>query len=276
SGTVLGAIGLQRLLQLPTMQQLRKLQLNRCGSARMNLSAIAESPYWNQAEELGLRGGTIPARLLEPLILSRPQATLRRLDLGGNFLRTEGLQMLAAAPWASHLTWLSLTQNYLDDVSLEAFVEGPWRSLQTLLLSRNSRSQTDSAATEQITDRGVATLCLQGVLQRLRYLNLDELDIEDQSVERVLMAPRLPLFGLGLSQCDLSPRVVEILAESPRLASLQWLDLSRNVRLAGKVLAKLADSPYLSPLCELHVGQCYVDSATLLQFRERLGHRLVD
>jgi hypothetical protein len=58
------------------------------------------------------------------------------------------------------------------------------------------------------------------------------------------------------------------------LHRLEWLDLSTNPRLSGDALLPLAESPYLSRLCELDVSGIYVGERTRQVLRERLGRRL--
>ena len=60
---------------------------------------------------------------------------------------------------------------------------------------------------------------------------------------------------------------------SPKLARLNTLDLADNSNLGGMVLMPLAESPYLSPLCELDVSGIQIDTRVAEAFEERLGRR---
>jgi hypothetical protein len=182
--------------------------------------------------------------------------------------------MLCDAPWAGSLTYLGLSRNYLDDEAVEALAQsGRFTRLRTLHLAHNNLDQ-DRGDGEEITHRGAAALADAPALASLRVLTLSYTGVTDRSAELLLNAPHWRLFGLGLGGCDLSPAVVRALAESPRLARLQWLDLSGNPRLSGAALLPLAASPYLSRLCELDVGNVYADGRTRQALRERLGPRL--
>ena len=66
---------------------------------------------------------------------------------------------------------------------------------------------------------------------------------------------------------------VRMLADSHRLTRFVWLDISDNPRLRGQALRPLAESPYLSPLCELDCGGIDIADDVRAIFRERLGPR---
>jgi uncharacterized protein (TIGR02996 family) len=274
SGTDLAAISLEPLLESPALENLESLEVNRCGSARPNIEAIARSKFWTQATQLRMHGGTIPALHFAPLCESTGRPALRLLDLADNYLRTDGVRYLCEAPWAGSLTWLALSRNYLDDTSLTVLADsGRFTKLRTLHLAHNNLDQ-DRSDGEVITDTGVRRLAATPSLVNLRVLSLGFTGVTDRSVDVLLNAQHWRLAGLGLDGCDLSPKAVAILASSPRLARLQWLSLAANPRLSGDILMPLAESPYLSRLCELDVGGVYVGERTLAALRARLGPRL--
>jgi len=273
SGTPLAGISLEPLLSAASLQHLTKLEMNGCGSARRNMEVLANSAFWNQATELRAHSGTIPASTLEPLCQSAGPPGLRLLDLADNFLRTEGVRMLCESPWAGSLTWLALSRNYLDDESCEVLAKsGRFTNLRTLHLAHNHFTE-DGDPTELITSRGVMALAEAKSLANLRLLTLSYTGITDAAVDVVVNAPFWRLFGLGIGGCDLSPAAVRILANSPRLRRFTWLDVSDNRRLGGQGLRPLAESPYLSPLCELDCGGIAIDDDVRAIFRERLGPR---
>jgi uncharacterized protein (TIGR02996 family) len=274
SGTPLAGISLEPLLDSPTLEELSELEMNRCGSARKNMEVLAASGFWTRATHLRAHSGTIPASTLEPLCRSAGPPGLRLLDLADNYLRTEGVRMLCEAPWSGSLTWLALSRNYLDDESVAVLADsGRFTKLRTLHLAHNNLDQ-DRSDGEEITHRGAAALAAAPSLASLRVLTVSFTGITDRSVEMLLDAPYWRLSGLGLGGCGLSPDVVRMLAGSPRLARLQWLDLSGNPRLSGAALLPLAESPHLSRLCELDVGSICADEKTRQALRGRLGPRL--
>ena len=104
-------------------------------------------------------------------------------------------------------------------------------------------------------------------------LTLSDTGITDAAVDVVVNAPFWRLFGLGVGGCDLSPAAVRVLANSPRLRRFTWLDISHNRRLGGQALRPLAESPYLSRMCELDCGGIDIADDVRTIFRERLGPR---
>jgi uncharacterized protein (TIGR02996 family) len=274
SGTPLAGISLEPLLHAPACEHLRELDMNRCGSARKNMEVVAASPFWGRATAFRAHGGTIPAFTLEPLCETAGPPALRLLDLADNYLRTAGVRLLCDAPWAGSLTWLALSRNYLDDDALAAIAtSGRFGHLRTLHLAHNNLDQ-DRSEGEVITDASVRRLVRAAALPNLRVLTLSYTGVSDAAVDLVLNAPHWRLSGLGVGGCDLSPAAVATLAASPRLARLEWLDLSGNPRLSGDALMPLAESPYLSRRCELDVGGVYVGERTLAALGDRLGPRL--
>ena len=276
SGTPLAGISLERVLGSGACENLKQLEMNRCGSARTNMVTVANSRFWTQATELRAHGGTIPASTLEPLCLSQGPPALRLLDLDDNYLRTEGVRMLCEAPWADGLTWLSLSRNYLDDVSLQVLAQsGRFPHLSTLHLSHNNLD-LDETEGELITHIGVRSLVESGQFANLRILTLANTGIADRSVEAILNEAPWRLSGLGIASCQLRADTARMMAASPQLARLNWLDLSNNRLLGGDALLPLAESPYLSRLCELDIGGIPVSDKVRDALRERLGVRLSD
>lgn len=271
SGTPLAGISLERVLGSRACENLTQLEMNRCGSARANMVTVANSRFWTQATELRAHGGTIPASTLEPLCSVEGPPSLRVLDLDDNYLRTEGVRMLCEAPWADGLTWLSLSRNYLDDVSLQVLAQsGRFPHLSTLHLSHNNLDL------DKITQVGVRSLVESGQFANLRILTLANTGITDRSVEAILTEAPWRLSGLGIASCQLRADTARMIAVSPRLDRLNWLDLSNNRLLGGDALLPLAESPYLSRLCELDIGGIPVSDKVRDALRERLGPRLSD
>ncbi len=276
SGTPLGAIALEDVLRQPSLADLRALHLNRCGSAMANVRALAASRYWTQAEELRMQAGTVPENALEPLFTSAGSPGLRVLDVSENFFRAAGVRGLCSARWIDSLEWLGLSRNYLTDDALCAIAEcGRFTRLRTLHLAGNNHHNQQGADYEdRLTDAGLRALAECSGLANLRVLTVSATAATAAGIEALLNGPHWRLTGLGLAECDVLPDSVFALANSPALARLDWLDLGGHRRLGGDALMPLAESPYLSPLCELDIRGCYADEATRAAFRERLGRRL--
>jgi len=272
SATPLGVFRLAEVLRSQACRTLRVLKLDNTGSARPNLEALLGSPFWSQAEVLHLRNSTVPTVALEAVAEHDGPLRLRKLDLGQNFVRSAGVKLLAEAAWTKSLTWLALDQNYLDDAAAPHLAEG-FPELRTLHLHGNNFDQ-EQANDEAITPGGAAILAKAPGLKNLRLLNVGRTHLNDAAVEQLLHSPHWSLSGLGLSGLDLTPRVAEMLAASPQLARLDWLDLSDCRKLTGEALRPLAESPYLSPLCELNIHRTNANESVRAAFRERLGNRL--
>jgi uncharacterized protein (TIGR02996 family) len=278
SHTPLGAISLDRLLASASLSELRRLHLNGCGSAMSNLRALAASRFWTQVEELRMQHGTIPEMSLDPLFKAEGSHALRVFDVGGNFLRDEGVAKLCDAPWAGSLAYLDLSQNYLTDEALRALARsGRFRNLRTLHLNFNSVYHQDGAEPdESVTDAGLRALAECPDLANLRTLSVSGTRITAAGVEAVLNGAHWRLTGLNLSQCQLRPNVVEVFASSPRLSRLELLDLSLNDEIDTDGLAPLADSEYLSPQTELNIRGIHGRGKVWTALRQRLGCRLTE
>ncbi len=277
SGTPLGAIALDNLLGCSSLADLRRLQMNGCGSAMANLRALSRSRFWTQAEALRMQQGSVPEISLDPLFTAPGSAALDVFDVGQNWLRDGGVAQLCAAPWAESLTYLDLSHNYLTDDALRMLARsGRFKNLHTLHLNDNSEYQQERAgAGESITDAGLIALAECADLANLRVLSVSGTQITAAGVDAVLNSPHWRLAGLRLSQCQLRRNVLDVLASSPRLSRLQVLDLGGNDEIDADDLAPLADSEYLSPQTELDIRGMYGDnSAVRAALRERLGRRL--
>ncbi len=276
SGTPMGAIALAEVLRQDAIQQLRVLHLNRCGSALTNIPALAGSRFWEQAEELWMQSGTIPPHSVNPLIASPGPNGMRVLDVSDNYLRTVGVRGLSAASWAASLEWLGLSRNYLTDDALRAIAEsGRFSRLRTLHLGfNNTQSQVGADPEDRITDRGLVALAGSPTLANLRILTLSGVLVTAVGLDSVLNNASWTLTGLGLFDCHLTDDLLSVLAASPRLRRLEWLDLgARSAPAPDRGLQRLAESPYLSPLCELSLRGREPSRRTCEILRTRLGKR---
>jgi uncharacterized protein (TIGR02996 family) len=276
SGTPLGAFALDRVLGCDSTSELRSLELNRCGSAVANVRALAGSRFWRQAEDLRMHNGTIPARALEPL-WEQPDgpAALRALDLSDNYLYDAGVAELAAAEWSGSLTWLALSRNYLTDDAARTLAAGRFAHLRTLHLSYNhSRHLEGDDFAGAITDAGAAALAEAPALANLRLLALSGTNLGPDGVDALLNGRYWRLAGLGLGRCNLPAAAARVLAGSPRLRRLTYLDLSTNYGFGGDALLPLAESPHLCPLLELDLRGVPASDRVRAALRGRLGRRL--
>jgi uncharacterized protein (TIGR02996 family) len=277
SGTPLGAIALEDVLRQEPLAELRTLHLNRCGSAMANIRALAGSRFWTQAEELRMQNGLVPENSLEPIFSSAGPQALRVLDVAQNFFRDTGVAGLCATRWADSLTWLSLAQNYLTDEALRTIAQsGKFTHLRTLHLSHNNQYQEGAEHGERLTDAGIRALAESPHLANVRVLGISGTDVTAAGIEALLASPHLRLIGLALAGCNLDAAMLQLLANAPALTRVRWLDLGGYYyRMGEKELMPLAESEYLSPLCELDIRGSHVDADTQIALRGRLGRRLL-
>jgi uncharacterized protein (TIGR02996 family) len=289
SMTAIGGTGLNRVLGCPALAELRRLHLNQCPHTAANVRALADSPFWAQAEELRMRAGTLwggdgleddqVLAEIEPVSLNQlfaapGSSNLRVLDVGGNGLRDPGVGRLCSAAWAGALTYLDLSQNYLSDEGLRELVRsGRSKNLRTLHLNYNSVYHQNSAD-ESITDAGLRVLADCPDLANLRVLSLSGTRITAAGVEAVMNSPHFCLTALRLSQCQLRPDVIRVFADSPRTARLEVLDLRANDEITGGHLKPLAESEYLSQQTELDIRGLHGGDEVRTALRARLGRRL--
>src|SRR5262249_22792124 len=151
----------------------------------------------------------------------------------------------------------------LDDDDLASFADS---GRGTRLRSLDLRAQKKG-----ITDAGVRRLAASPALARLRSLNLVGARLTAQGMDMLLHGRAWRLAELKFSNCRLTREVVAVLAASPALARLRVLELGGNAKLKGNALLPLAESPYLSPLCNLVNDQ--VDKRTQEALQARLGIR---
>ena len=259
------------LLQAPCTESLLELDISHSNSKEIKFAVIAKSKYWSQAERFCASSCELDSEQFQYLT-QHNSPNLRHLDLGGNYLRTEGISYLCEAPWADSLTYLSLWNNYLDDESCEVLAKsGRFKQLRTLQLSGNNPSQRESSG-EQITDSGIIGLCISSALANLRMLALGHNLIGDASVEAIFNAP-FTLSALHLNRTNVTKQAILTIARSPKLARLNTLDLSGNHQLRKQDLRPLAESPYLSPLCELDLTGITLSLELREAFHDRLGRR---
>ncbi|QJW98929.1 TIGR02996 domain-containing protein [Frigoriglobus tundricola] len=228
SGTPLGGFALEDLLGCAALSELRRLHLNRCGSAMANIRALAGSRFWAQAEELRIHDGSIPETSLDPLFAAPGPSGLRVLDVSDNWVRDGGVAQLCGAAWAGALSYLDLSRNYLSDAALATIAgSGRFKNLHTLHLNFNSPYHLDAAEPhEAVTDIGLRALANSPDLANLRVLSVSGTRITHAGVEAVLNAPHWRLTGLQLSQCQLRSAALDALAASPRLSRLEVLVVS--------------------------------------------------
>jgi uncharacterized protein (TIGR02996 family) len=284
---------LEAMRTTTTLPCLEHLGLQGVGLTAEQLDVVLASPFVPQLTSLDLRGNPLRADVF-PRLADCPQlARVTNLTLAGTRLGARGIEVLTKSPYLTRLTDLDLSLTRLgtglralarhgrwplrrvnlsfsevDSDDLAAFLASPGAShLESLDLTRCKLGDAGLHA--------VAEGPRLGPLVTLRYLANGA---TDAGLRALLSWPHLgELRELALVQNHLSADGYRRLAECPALSELRKLELGSNEgsELRGGV-PLLLDSPYLTGLCELHVGprSWELDPETLNCLRERFGAEL--
>jgi uncharacterized protein (TIGR02996 family) len=234
--TQMTAAHAQALAGWPTMPRMRHLELTT--RADEMLEALAGPGGLTSLERLRLRG---PAKSAGLRALADAAPALTHLELSGESLTRDGLAALARP--------------------------GRLPALSSLTVTRRGRADAlaDAAVIERLSALEVNAPMMSGVLEelargsglaRLRRLTLDGPDLSAHEAGLLASAPLDALTHLHLD-ADLDAEAVGLLAASPRLAGLRWLDLSSNP-MGDEGAAALAASPHLRGLAYLDLGYCEI------------------
>ncbi len=148
--------------------------------------------------------------------------TLQRLDLPGNRLGRWGAETIAQAENLSGLTWLNLDDNRLSSAGAKALAASPHlRQLRVLSLADN-----------RIRSSGLQALAESEILRHLWSLDLAGNEFHQDDLLMLIQSQtlgKLSALSLGgsTSERNLSSKTVKALIDSPALAKLKYLDVSR-------------------------------------------------
>ena len=261
---------LRAILDCPSFEGLTSLAYDDAMDDYINFESVAQTRYWQQAIEFSARSSLHYGLQREQIFRYPVSEHLHRLDLSYNNFGTKGIADLAEAGWLRPVSWLALTGNGLDDDTCKCLArEGSFTRLRTIHLSDPTRDRKN----QRLTYRGLRILARSQVINKLRVLSLSRSGLNDACALEIIESPSWQLSGLDLSDNDLTGVFVRALAKSPRLRRLNLLKLTNNPSLGGRVLLPLAESPHLSPLCELDLAGIRLDPIVQQAIRERLGPR---
>lgn len=268
-------LDLPTLLSAPAAANLAELDLSETRIDETAVREVAKSGFVARAIELGLTRCEVGPKTMAAL--AKVEApNLRKLTLGETGLGNAGVFALCEARWADSLTELDLMRNGLDDDALVAMANsGRFVNVRRMDLRVNSPDLGDGCRVE-IGDKGVSALATAPNFARLRHLNVYRTRVTTRGIDALLNGGQFRLTELELGGYDLGAELPSVLATSPGLARLTKLSMSFTPTLGGDALMPLAESPYLSPLCQLDIKYNNVGSRVIQKLRERLGHRLED
>jgi uncharacterized protein (TIGR02996 family) len=252
---------------------LRALDLNESRVRADALRKLSESDFWVRCRELKIIRGKCPPETMAVLARRSGPAELRVLKLGETGLRDEGVRRLCSAPWTHSLVELDLMRNYLSDSACRAIRdEGQFHNLRHLDIRTNG-PKLGPGTKERITDKGLAALAKAKCLSNLRHLNLHSLPITAAGVDTIINTPNWKLAELDVGGTEIGAAGIKVLARSPNISRLTRLNLSFITGLNANDLMPLAESPYLSPICEVSGLYYRLSDRVKSAFAERLGKR---
>jgi uncharacterized protein (TIGR02996 family) len=262
-GVKASAAELTTLLASPHLARLRRLDVARF-ARKEEVAAIALAPQSSRLTHLylsrlpyGLAQGDPEAmRILATADLPRLQA----LHLDGNrALGSSGAELLAAAPFLSHVQELILTGCNIGDAGLAALVSGP---------HFHCPSRLDVAGNNLGPASLRALLGAPGV-ENLTVLGANDNAFDDAAVAEMATSPRLAgLLALNLNRNQgIGPASAEALAASPHLRRLASLGLM-GCPISEAGARALIESPHL-PRLRLSISGYGVSKAAVTALRER-------
>lgn len=248
---------MHRFSDSPLLDHLRVLELPAMNLENDGVVALARSPRLKNIERLDLREnfiGTAGAHTLAytPIFRNLTHLSLRGVGFGSYsddpMLQEVGVRELAQSPHWTKLQSLDISGNQIGANALEMILHAKnLSSLKYLDVSRN-----------ELGPGGAEVLRTTRSAMRLETLRIEETSIGDRGLIPLPQSPVLEkLRHLKMSACDLTSTGVEQLAKAIFRSTLQVLDLSGNSRISYSALRAVTESPCeLHSLkmqnCELH------------------------
>ena len=246
---------------------------SQCGTVRFNRKITAkchgDARIQNGAPRVG------PLQALGPdaidAILDSPHlASVTSLDLGRNFIRSEGVAALAKNPSASRLRHLDLFWNDLRAGDVVALATSPHLAgLTSLNLSSNALCDDGVSALTGflhlerldissdacvVRTRTLVDLVVDPAMDGLRDLDLSGLPLRDEGVTALAGGDGPARLGrLWVKGAYITHVGIAALATSPRVRTLESLNVHDNPIMDAGVVA-LATSPHLTSLARLYMG----------------------
>lgn len=201
---------------------------------------------------------------VDSLLSSLQHSAVRELDLSGSRLGSDSLITLGRSRLANQLSTFRLYHVAFNPQDLvEALLANEWSCLRKLDLLDGVLS------VDQLLH-----LVRQGHLPHLRQIRLS-LERQDWAAFTELIERR----AFTVLSLDILEQTDEFLVRLARMPQLQRINLlllgPRNA--SDQALIELAESPYLSPICEVGIGGFLDYSARVREaFHDRLGRRVTE
>lgn len=230
-----------RVAESPLLCSVRELSLT-LPLSRLDMQALAESPYLRQLTALRLPGASLEEETL--LAWATPRRPgLHTLDLSGSPVPPPLVRLLAQVPLVTGLRSLNLAQTDLTLEDLREVADGfGLPDLTELNLNAN-----------RLTHEAVAILAEGGLLPQLETLHLDANALGDPGAMAMRDWPVLPrLSRLTARQNQIFAVGMAAMAQSAAFRELKSLDLTANISCDAGAAA-LAASPNCRNLRALHL-----------------------
>jgi uncharacterized protein (TIGR02996 family) len=270
-------LDLPTLLNARATANLEELDLSETHSPATTVQQLAHTAFMERATAIGLTRCTLTPKVMKELAnTDAPQ--LRRLTLGETGLGDAGVRAMCKAKWADNITHLDIMRNRLSDKALVAMAKsGRFINVRRIDLRVNSPDlDTRRRIRTALGDEGVIALANAPNFARLRALNLYRTRVTPRGIEALFNSPYFHLteLDIGGDYPELEASLVNVIANSPRLARMTRLAISFTPALGEDVLLPLAESPYLSPLCHLDIRYNNVSARVTAILQKRLSRRL--
>jgi uncharacterized protein (TIGR02996 family) len=237
-------------LETPHFAGLRDLTLDPIPADLAHL--LAGNPSLADLKKLNLWGSRIPSEGVYSLSRSHYLSGLTTLELSENSIDDEGAFHLAGSSSLRRLVILGLGANSITAVGIRDLASSPILAHVERLSFSNHIGPTDLAPT-RFRDAGAQALAESPHLGRLTALDLDSQGIGHPGAEILAAASRFPgLRELNLSRNPIGPNGARALASSPHLAGLKRLVLA-GCGIGDEGARALAPSLHLGGLTSLNV-----------------------
>jgi uncharacterized protein (TIGR02996 family) len=257
-----GTSTLLHLLYSPLCQSLERLELGYCSISLDESVIFPNSGFSQRAKSLSLHNVRCSKIVWGDLFRHDFFQQLEHLEIHNPEFDSDMWSCLATHPFAEHLTKMTLTAP-----SISFFESGPTKGNCEFRRLRELRVYQIQGVPE------FKYLLSFVTLSSVRLCNFYNSTLADAELIQLLETDGFHPSGLGLHNCRISDSFITSLTHSPKLARLNWLDLTDNFNFTEEALLKLAESPYLSRMCELDLSGCDISDRVREAFQSRLGPR---
>ena len=146
---ILTAKDLQKLTQTPENLKPQIVEINLSGQHLSNeqISLITSKLAPINVMRVNLQSSNLQANQLEQLINWLDTKNLQQLELSQNIhIKHEAINLISNTPAPSHLTYLGLARNELNNQDCEKLAELEWQNLEELDISKNAFSDRGAFA----------------------------------------------------------------------------------------------------------------------------------